>query len=67
MIDHRAEGGRQLRSVVKGELTKYLDYSNDVLPLYIVVMLARGFHQAVVTENLEAFLGAERGGQLTQW
>ena len=67
MIDHKAEGGRQLHSVVKGELTNYLDYSNDVLPLYIVVMLARGFHEGVVAENLEAFLGAERAGQFTQW
>ena len=67
MIDHKAEGVKQLHSVVKGELINYPDYSNDVLPLYIVVMLARGFHEAAVAENLEAFLGADKAGQSTHW
>lgn len=38
----------------------------QVLPLYIVVMLAHGTTEAVVVENLEAFLG-EHAQAFTTW
>ena len=67
LIDHKAEQGRQLHAVVKGELRNYLDYSNDVLPLYIVVMLEKGYQEATVAKNLEAFLGAASASGFAQW
>lgn len=55
-IDQNSEGGRALQRVLQEQLKGYLgaDYSDDVLPLYIVVMLAHGTTQALVAENLEA-------------
>jgi len=67
MIDHKAEGGKELQAVVKQELRNYLDYSNDILPLYIIVMLAQGNEQPLVVENLDAFLGTYKAGQFVNW
>ena len=55
LIDQNSEGGRALQRVLQQQLKDYLgqDYNDDVLPLYIVVMLAHGTTQALVTENLE--------------
>jgi len=55
-VDQNSEGGRALQRVLQEQLKGYLgaDYSDDVLPLYIVVMLAHGTTQALVAENLEA-------------
>ena len=67
-INHKSEGGRQLHSVVKGELTRYLELnSNAVLPLYIVVMLEQGYPEGTVAANLEAFLGAANACDFAQW
>jgi hypothetical protein len=67
MIDYKADGGRELQAVVKEELKGHLEYSNDVLPLYIVVMLAYGNEQQMVGGNLVAFLGAEKASQFAAW
>ena len=69
MIDQTTEGGKQLQSVIKAELKDYLgkDYDDDVLPLYIVVMLAHGNQQPLVAENLEAFLGKEKATLFAEW
>lgn len=67
MIDHKAKGGKELQAVVKQELTSYLDYSNDILPLYIVVMLAQGNEQLLVVKHLDAFLGTQKAGQFVAW
>ena len=69
MIDQTTEGGKALQAVVKTELKKYLgqDYSDDVLPLYIVVMLAHGNQQPLVKDNLEAFLGSEKACLFSTW
>lgn len=58
-IDQTSEQGLELQKVVQTKLKDFLgsEYADDVLPLYIVVMLAHGNNQALVTENLEAFLG----------
>jgi len=66
IIDHGAKGGKELHAVCM-ELTNYLEYSNDVLPLYIVVMLEQGYHEAAVAEDLDVFLGDENAGQFAQW
>lgn len=54
-IDQNSEGGKALQRVLQRQLKEYLgqDYNDDVLPLYIVVMLAHGTTQALVAENLE--------------
>jgi hypothetical protein len=51
------------------QLKDYLgaDYSDDVLPLYIVVMLAHGNNQDLVAENLDAFLGGNDAKDFTKW
>lgn len=69
MIDQTTEGGKQLQAVVKIELKQYLgkDYDDDVLPLYIVVMLAHGNEQPLVAENLDAFLGKEKAVLFAEW
>jgi hypothetical protein len=66
-IDHTAEGGKELQAVVKQELTGYLEYSNDNLPLYIVVMLAQGNQQSLIARNLYEFLGAQKAGRFASW
>ncbi|KAK9817947.1 hypothetical protein WJX72_004671 [[Myrmecia] bisecta] len=67
-IDQNTEGGKKLQAVVQQELKTYLGaaYIDDVLPLYIVVMLAHGNGQALVEENLEAFLG-NRSAEFATW
>ena len=69
MIDQTTEGGQLLQAVVKEELKNYLgqDYNDDVLPLYIVVMLAHGNQLPLVKENLVAFLGKEKSGAFADW
>ena len=69
MIDQTKEAGKQLQAVVKTELKNYLgkDYEDDVLPLYIVVMLAHGNQEALVAENLDAFLGKEKAALFAAW
>jgi hypothetical protein len=68
-IDQNTEQGQALQKVVQTQLKDYLgtDYSDDVLPLYIVVMLAHGNKQELVAENLEAFLGANDANQFAKW
>lgn len=58
-----------LQQVVQTQLKEYLgtEYADDVLPLYIVVMLAHGNEQKLVAENLDAFLGTEDAGKFAQW
>ena len=55
IVDQNSDGGKALQRVLQEQLKDYLgqDYSDDVLPLYIVVMLAHGTTQALVAENLE--------------
>lgn len=69
MIDQTTEGGKALQAVVKQELKQYLgqDYNDDVLPLYIVVMLAHGNQLPLVKDNLEAFLGQEKSATFAEW
>lgn len=69
MIDQTTAEGKALQAEVKLELRNYLgkDYSDDVLPLYIVVMLAHGNQQPLVAENLEAFLGEEKAVAFADW
>ena len=69
MIDQTTPGGRLLQAVVKQELKQYLgqDYNDDVLPLYIVVMLAHGNQLSLVKENLVAFLGSEKSETFADW
>ena len=69
MIDQTTEAGKALQAVVKAELKNYLgkDYDDDVLPLYIVVMLAHGNQQPLVADNLDAFLGKEKALLFAEW
>ena len=69
MIDQSSAEGKALQATVKLELRNYLgkDYNDDVLPLYIVVMLAHGNQQSLVAENLEAFLGQEKATVFADW
>ena len=69
MIDQNSAEGKALQANVKLELRNYLgkDYNDDVLPLYIVVMLAHGNQQPLVAENLEAFLGQEKASVFADW
>ena len=68
-IDHNSEQGKACQNAVKTKLRDYLgqEYTDDVLPLYIVVMLAHGNSAALVAENLEAFLGKNDALSFTQW
>ena len=68
-IDQNSEQGQELQKVVQAKLKDFLgaEYADDVLPLYIVVMLAHGNNQTLVTENLEAFLGAQDSAQFAKW
>jgi len=69
VIDQTSEPGKRLQAVVKEELKGYLgaDYSDECLPLYIVVMLAQGTQLPAVTENLIAFLGDGKAEQFATW
>ena len=68
-MDHNSEQGKALQEVIKTKLKDYLgqEYADDVLPLYIVVMLAHGNSAALVAENLEAFLGKNDATGFTLW
>lgn len=68
-IDQKSEQGKVLQQVIQNKLKDFLgpEYSDDVLPLYIVVMLAHGNHADLVADNLEAFLGKACADQFTQW
>ncbi len=68
-IDQNSEQGQELQKVVQTKLKDFLgaEYADDVLPLYIVVMLAHGNNQNLVTENLEAFLGVQDSAQFAKW
>ncbi|CAL8464716.1 g4251 [Coccomyxa elongata] len=68
-IDQNSEQGQELQKVVQTKLKDFLgaEYADDVLPLYIVVMLAHGNNQSLVTENLEAFLGVQDSAQFAKW
>lgn len=59
-LDAKSESGSLLQSNIKTELRKYLGkaYNDDVLPEYIVVMLAHNNTEDAVTESLNAFLDA---------
>lgn len=68
-MDHNSDQGKALQEVIKTKLKDYLgqEYADDVLPLYIVVMLAHGNSAALVAENLEAFLGKNDATGFTLW
>ena len=68
-IDQRSDQGKALQQVIQAKLKDFLgkEYADDVLPLYIVVMLAHGNEAALVADNLEAFLGKAYADQFTQW
>eukprot|EP00884_Botryococcus_braunii_P020176 jgi/Botrbrau1/6842/Bobra.152_2s0005.2 len=68
-IDAHAPQGQELQNLVKEKLREYLgsDYNDDVLPLYIVVMLQHGNNEALITENLQAFLGDAHSGAFSSW
>ena len=68
-IDQKSEAGKALQQVVRVKLKDLLgpDYADDVLPLYIVVMLAHGNEADLVSDNLEAFLGKAFASQFTKW
>ena len=68
-IDQNSEPGKALQQVVQVKLKDFLgtDYADDVLPLYIVVMLAHGNQADLVAENLEAFLGQSHAELFVQW
>lgn len=67
-IDAHSPQGKELQNVVKEKLKEYLgEYNDDVLPLYIVVMLQHGNNQALITENLEAFLGETHSASFSSW
>ena len=68
-IDHNSEQGKALKKNVQIKLKDFLgqEYADDVLPLYIVVMLAHGNSAALVAENLEAFLGKNDAVSFTEW
>ena len=68
-IDQNSEQGKALQQVVQTKLKDFLgtDYADDVLPLYIVVMLAHGNQADLVAESLEAFLGQSFAELFVQW
>ena len=68
-IDQNSEPGKALQKVVQVKLKDFLgqDYADDVLPLYIVVMLAHGNQADLVADNLEAFLGQAPAQLFVQW
>lgn len=68
-IDQNSEQGKALQQVVQTKLKDFLgaDYADDVLPLYIVVMLAHGNQADLVAESLEAFLGQGHAELFVQW
>lgn len=68
-IDQNSEQGVELQGVVQRKLKDFLgaEYADDVLPLYIVVMLAHGNNHYLVAENLEAFLGANDSVEFVKW
>lgn len=68
-IDQNTEPGKALQKVVQVKLKDFLgqDYADDVLPLYIVVMLAHGNQADLVADNLQAFLGRAHAQQFVQW
>ena len=68
-IDQNSEPGKALQKVIQNKLKDFLgpEYADDVLPLYIVVMLAHGNQAALVADNLEAFLGQDKARLFVQW
>ena len=68
-IDRYSEQGKLLQQVVLIKLREFLGpaYADEVLPLYIVVMLAHGNPEKLVAESLEAFLGAEPAVAFATW
>ena len=68
-IDQNSEQGKALQQVIQVKLKDFLgaDYADDVLPLYIVVMLAHGNQADLVTDNLEAFLGQAHAEHFVRW
>lgn len=68
-VDQKSEQGKALQQVIQNKLKDFLgsDYADDVLPLYIVVMLAHGNQADLVADNLEAFLGRAFADQFTHW
>ena len=68
-IDQSSVQGKALQHVIQNKLKEFLgsEYADDVLPLYIVVMLAHGNQADLVVDNLEAFLGKSHAQQFTEW
>ena len=68
-IDQNTEQGKALQQVIQAKLKDYLgaDYADDVLPLYIVVMLSHGNQAELMADNLEAFLGQAHAELFVKW
>lgn len=68
IIDQHGSEGKALQKAVQIKLRSYLgaDYNDEVLPLYIVVMLAHQTQEEVIAENLEAFL-SDNAAPFTSW
>ena len=68
-IEQNSEQGKLLQQVVLIKLRDFLGpaYNDEVLPLYIVVMLAHGNPEKLVAESLEAFLGADQANTFATW
>ena len=68
-IDQNSDQGKALQQVIQVKLKDFLgaDYADDVLPLYIVVMLAHGNQADLVADNLEAFLGHAHAELFVSW
>lgn len=68
-IEQDSAQGRALQATVQVKLREYLgeQYNDDVLPLYIVVMLAHGNNEPLVASNLVEFLQEGPAAQFAAW
>lgn len=69
VIEQDTPQGKALQDAVQIQLRQYLgdNYNDDVLPLYIVVMLAHGNDQSLVTNNLIEFLQEGPAAEFAEW
>lgn len=68
-IEQDTPQGKALQATVQVKLRDYLgeSYSDDVLPLYIVVMLAHGNDETLVATNLVEFLQEGPAADFAAW
>ena len=68
-VEQDSPQGKALQAAVQAKLRDYLgeQYNDDVLPLYIVVMLAHGNDEALVASNLVEFLQEGPAAQFAAW